>query len=437
MKIFSQIQENFLQLITSKFSRQVATLATGTSIAQIITIATSPIITRLFSPESLGVSALFISIIGPLAIISTLSYPTAIVLPRNQSQAVKLILLSIYLAVVFTFVLIILWLMSEQKISEIFDMNAIQSYAYLAPLAILGTSISGIISQWLIRNKSFLLISKIAIITAIITSAIKIIVGYYYPDPIVLIYSAIISYYISLFFIKFIQPDEFIEIKFFNFSKRKFLQLYKTAIKYSDFLIYRTPQTLLNYLNHSISIFMLTLLFGLDSAGYYSLAFAVLSVPITVISGSVYQAIYPKINSVFLDGQSIYPYLIKSILWLSVFGLVPTVTLIFFGKEIFTFIFGDEWEKTGIYVQFMSIALFFYYIGRPIFAAIPVLKLQRDLLFWEVCDLILRSALFYFAYKYNYNDVFVISLLSILSAINIIALMIYVLIKCRNQRLIH
>lgn len=437
MKIFSQIQENFLQLITSKFSRQVATLATGTSIAQIITIATSPIITRLFSPESLGVSALFISIIGPLAIISTLSYPTAIVLPRNQSQAVKLILLSIYLAVVFTFVLIILWLMSEQKISEIFDMNAIQSYAYLAPLAILGTSISGIISQWLIRNKSFLLISKIAIITAIITSAIKIIVGYYYPDPIVLIYSAIISYYISLFFIKFIQPDEFIEIKFFNFSKRKFLQLYKTAIKYSDFLIYRTPQTLLNYLNHSISIFMLTLLFGLDSAGYYSLAFAVLSVPITVISGSVYQAIYPKINSVFLDGQSIYPYLIKSILWLSVFGLVPTVTLIFFGKEIFTFIFGDEWEKTGIYVQFMSIALFFYYIGRPIFAAIPVLKLQRDLLFWEVCDLILRSALFYFAYKYNYNDVFVISLLSILSAINILALMIYVLIKCRNQRLIH
>ena len=188
MKIFSQIQESFLQLITSKFSRQVATLATGTSISQIITIATSPIITRSFH-QIIRTSALFISIIGPLAIISTLSYPTAIVLPRNQSQAVKLILLSIYLAVVFTFILIILWLIFDQKISEIFDINAIQSYAYLAPLAILGTSISGIISQWLIRNKSFLLISKIAIITAIITSAIKIIVGYYYPDPIVLIYS--------------------------------------------------------------------------------------------------------------------------------------------------------------------------------------------------------------------------------------------------------
>ena len=432
MKIFSQIQESFLQLITSKFSRQVATLATGTSISQIITIATSPIITRLFSPESLGVSALFISIIGPLAIISTLSYPTAIVLPRNQSQAVKLILLSIYLAVVFTFILIILWLIFDQKISEIFDINAIQSYAYLAPLAILGTSISGIISQWLIRNKSFLLISKIAIITAIITSAIKIIVGYYYPDPIVLIYSAIIGYYISLFYIKFIQTDEFIEIKFLNFSKKNFLQLYKIAIKYLDFLIYRTPQTLLNYMNHSISIFMLTLLFGLESAGYYSLAFAVLSVPITVISGSVYQAIYPKINNIFLEGQIVYPYLIKSILWLSVFGLLPTVTLIFFGKEIFTFIFGDEWEKTGIYVQFMSIALFFYYIVRPIFAAIPVLKLQRDLLVWEVCDLILRSLIFYFAYKYNFNDLFVISLLSIITSINILALMLYVLIKSKK-----
>ena len=339
--------------------------------------------------------------------------------------------MSIYLAVVFTFILIILWLIFDQKISEIFDINAIQSYAYLAPLAILGTSISGIISQWLIR-KIFLLISKIAIITAIITSAIKIIVGYYYPDPIVLIYSAIIGYYISLFYIKFIQTDEFIEIKFLNFSKKNFLQLYKIAIKYLDFLIYRTPQTLLNYMNHSISIFMLTLLFGLESAGYYSLAFAVLSVPITVISGSVYQAIYPKINNIFLEGQIVYPYLIKSILWLSVFGLLPTVTLIFFGKEIFTFIFGDEWEKTGIYVQFMSIALFFYYIVRPIFAAIPVLKLQRDLLVWEVCDLILRSLIFYFAYKYNFNDLFVISLLSIITSINILALMLYVLIKSKK-----
>ena len=133
-----------------------------------------------------------------------------------------------------------------------------------------------------------------------------------------------------------------------------------------------------------------------------------------------------------MEGQIVYPYLIKSILWLSVFGLLPTVTLIFFGKEIFTFIFGDEWEKTGIYVQFMSIALFFYYIVRPIFAAIPVLKLQRDLLVWEVCDLILRSLIFYFAYKYNFNDLFVISLLSIITSINILALMLYVLIKSKK-----
>ncbi len=437
MKIFFQIQENFFQLLTSKFSRQVATLATGTSIAQIITIVSSPVITRIFSPETLGISALFLSIVGPLAIISTLSYPTAIVLPRNQSQAFKLILLSIYLATVFTFILVILWLIFEQKISAIFDVNKIRTFAYLAPIAILGTAISTIISQWLIRKKSFLLISKIAIATAIITSAIKILVGYYYPEPIILICSAILGYYISLFFIVYIQPDEFLEIKFINFSKRNFLQLYKIAIKYLDFLIYRTPQTLLNYLNHSISIFMLTLLFGLDSAGYYSLAFAVLSVPITVISGSVYQVIYPKINTVFLNGESIYPYLVKSILWLSVFGLLPTITMIFFGKEIFTFIFGNEWEKTGIYVQVMSIALFFYYIGRPIIAAIPVLKLQRDLLAWEACDLLLRALSFYIAYKYNFNDLVVISLLSILSSINIILLMIYVFIKSKNYKLVN
>ena len=48
----------------SEFSRNVLTLMTGTTIAQAIPIAISPILTRIYTPEDFGVFALFIGVVG-------------------------------------------------------------------------------------------------------------------------------------------------------------------------------------------------------------------------------------------------------------------------------------------------------------------------------------------------------------------------------------
>ncbi len=45
-----------------EFTRNVLTLMTGTTIAQAIPIAISPILTRIYTPQDFGVYALFVSI---------------------------------------------------------------------------------------------------------------------------------------------------------------------------------------------------------------------------------------------------------------------------------------------------------------------------------------------------------------------------------------
>ncbi len=423
-----------MRLIKNNFFQQVALLSTGSSLAQLITIASSPIITRIFSPEALGVSALFFTVVGPLAIISTMSYQIAIVLPRNDSEAMKIVKLSFCLTLFFSIFFLIVWILFEKYILKIFDLELITSYLFLIPLAILGSSINSITSQWLIRKKLILLISKIAIISALISSLLKIIIGFYFPQPIVLISVSIFILYIGLILIKFYEPAELENLNIYKFSTKLFLQLFFIAKKYKDFFVYRTPQNLLNMLNHSIPIFMLTFLSGIESAGFYSLTFAVLSVPITVIAGSVYQIIYPKLNEQFLEGERIYPFLYKSLIWLSLFIFIPILIISLFGKEIFTVIFGVVWERSGIYAQWMSLALFTLFISRPIFAAIPILKIQKELLIWEVFDFILKILIFYFFYNNYHSDIKIVATLSILSAINTIVLISFVLHKSKNVR---
>ncbi|WP_310441139.1 hypothetical protein [Sulfurimonas sp.] len=70
----------------SEFSRNVLTLMTGTTIAQAIPIAISPILTRIYTPEDFLVFALYMAIASILSVIATGRYEMAIMLPKYDKN---------------------------------------------------------------------------------------------------------------------------------------------------------------------------------------------------------------------------------------------------------------------------------------------------------------------------------------------------------------
>ena len=60
------------------FIRQVAKLASGTALAQIINIACLPILARIYSPNDFGTFAIFLACVAILTSVSTLKYEYAI-----------------------------------------------------------------------------------------------------------------------------------------------------------------------------------------------------------------------------------------------------------------------------------------------------------------------------------------------------------------------
>ena len=59
-------------ITNSPFTKNVLTLAGGTGFAQIITIFTAPIITRIYSPSDYGILGLYMMVTGLVASFATM-----------------------------------------------------------------------------------------------------------------------------------------------------------------------------------------------------------------------------------------------------------------------------------------------------------------------------------------------------------------------------
>ena len=71
------------------------TLAGGTYIAQIITLISLPLLSRLFIPKLFGEFAIYMAILLLLSSISTLRYEFAIVQTKNKEESINVVIIII------------------------------------------------------------------------------------------------------------------------------------------------------------------------------------------------------------------------------------------------------------------------------------------------------------------------------------------------------
>ena len=93
------IAQKLRQLSRRPEARHVGILTSGSIVAQVALVATSPLLSRLFSPAAFGVFALMLTISTIGGAIGGLCYEIAVILPRSRRAAVSLYQLAFVLSV--------------------------------------------------------------------------------------------------------------------------------------------------------------------------------------------------------------------------------------------------------------------------------------------------------------------------------------------------
>ena len=217
----------------SEFFINFKTLASGTLISQIIMLAASPLITRIYSPEEFGIFALFAAIVSILVPISSLKYNTAIVVAKTDKESQALFFLSILILLFFSFFILFFSFVGKNFFINFLDIELLNFWWHLIFFVILLQSLNLIISNYLNRHKNYKLISRISIIRSVIYVLIVITLGYFGFTRNGLFFGEIISALIILIVATFNLKKLF---KIFKIKEK--LNLFNLIAKYKDFLIH-------------------------------------------------------------------------------------------------------------------------------------------------------------------------------------------------------
>jgi O-antigen/teichoic acid export membrane protein len=288
------------KITQSKFARNVAIVASGTAGAQALNFLFAPVVTRLYGPEAFGLLGVFTALVAILAPVAALTYPIAIVLPKQDRDAQGLAWVSFCIALAMSILVAVVIAVGGGRLLDLVGAESIASYSMLIPFAMLFAVFNQIAQQWLIRKKLFKITAKVAVLQALIINSAK--TGFGFLNPIALILISITTvatlFHAILLWAgvrlsqrgahKIVQPAAEVADQF-SFSYFK-----KLAKKYYDFPLYRGPQVLINAASASLPILMLASFVGPAAAGFYTIAITVLAMPSSLIGSSVVAVFYTR-----------------------------------------------------------------------------------------------------------------------------------------------
>lgn len=361
-----------------KFSTNVLKLIGGTTIAQIITIVASPILTRLYGPESFGLYAIFTSISGLIIIIACLRYELSIMLPESDEEAINLLGLCILITIIISIITIpIIWF-GGAFLSQLFNAPDLELYLFFIPPLVFISGIFLAQNYWNSRTKHFGRLSVTRVTNSIVTNGTQIGVGYLgYTNGGSLIGASVFGHYVATIVLSGqILKDDFKLMKK-NLSLKRMQQGF---VRYKKFPLMDTISSFLNSLSWQLPIFLLSAFFSPVIVGFYALGFRILQLPMSLVGNSISQVFFQK--AAFAKRNNQLSILVKTLFEiLIIIGLFPMLIMTIIGQDIFYVVFGSQWAEAGIYAQILSIWALIWFISSPLSTLYIVLEKQEFGLF--------------------------------------------------------
>ena len=372
----------------TEFSKNVLNVVGGTAVSQLITIALSPVLSRLYSPDDFGVYSIFITLAATTAVISTFRYEFAIMLPKEEDEAVNVVALSFFINLLYTFLTLLVFLIGGKPFLHLIHSDAIEPYILLVAVYVLFFGAMGTLNYWLSRVKMFRELSYGKVAQSAGTAIFSIAFFYLGMNHGGLIAGAVIGQAcIGLMYIFYFRKD-WLRLKL-KVSREKMKVLFN---RYIHFLTFNTPHALLNVGQDLVVAALINFYFGTAAAGLYFLTYRILRLPAGVIGASTAQVFYQRVSELHPDVKAMQHQILKVYKQLFVLSIPIFGVLLIGGPLLFSFAFGEKWYDAGVYAQILSPSLMLAFILAPVTAITVVVRMQHYSILFGVADILLRTA---------------------------------------------
>lgn len=380
--------------------RGILLISGGTVISQIIGILTMLIIAHIYTPVDFGILAVYSSVLSIVALISSLRYELAIPLPKEDVKAANLLTLCFVLTVAMGLFIAIIVTFYSGLIISFMDIQQLSPFLWLIIIGFMGLNVYQILNYWAIRKRDYARITYTKLNQTIAGSLSKIVLGILSFGTYGLLVGDIISKIsgIGTFITILVKQD----LK--SFKEVNIKGIVVVAKEYYKFPLYSFSASILNTIALQLPFIIIPLFYGLQEAGYYSLAFSVLGIPASLIGGSISQAFFGEIALLIRENpqklESTYKNTTFKLLLISI-PIILTISII--SPYVFPIIFGEKWIKAGSYCLPLVLLLISSMTISPT-SYLEVYGFNGWVLIWDLVRTVLVLCGFYVGHMCNLSS---------------------------------
>jgi O-antigen/teichoic acid export membrane protein len=392
--------------MASSYLKNTLTLLSGIGIGQLLSFASLPFLSRLYSTSQLGEYFLIysISVIGS-ALFSLQSH--LIIVRSNtvddaRSNLAFSILINALTVIVF-FAGLMVWL----KIPFLYQLIHSLGYKVLyCPFFAFLLSTQFSFDNYLNFNQKYKKLRQIKILRILIMVVLQLALPFFFDSSSHLL---VLSQLGGLISISAINWSELQPFKAFKLNVPSIVSYYS---KNSDILVMSTGISILSAFSINLPYVFFGFYFGSAETGYYGMAQRIIGTPLNLFGESMGVVFYQKGAQLKNCHKRLLPLLKKTLWLLFKYGIGPILLIIAFAKPVLLILLGREWEMTGSLLQILSPMLFLVYINSAVSYLISILKIQKRWLMNEAIQMILRVLALWIGFKLSGDFLITVACLS-------------------------
>jgi O-antigen/teichoic acid export membrane protein len=375
-----------MKQINRDFILNIGRLFSGNLTASAIMFLTMPLISRLYSPADFGQTSYFVSIASVVAAVSSLRYDASIVIAENQKMAM---IMAINSALICLSISLSFWVLTSfLPVYNIRFLAPIADVIYLLPIIIFLAGSIQIIYSLFTRDKRF---GSIAVFNISKTSVQQ---GYRVLAALIGKASAF-SLIVALALGQVASLILFFKQLKCIFRKARSEQITARDLifglkRYKAFPLFSSFSFMCNLLGMQLPVLFIGYFFGIKEAGFYAMTAMLLSIPKS-LTGAISQVLYQRAAEVQNIGY--LKDFIQEVYWrLVLYSAIPFFLVMFYGRTLYSFIFGPEWEQAGFYGQIVAPLFWMVFCTSPLGSLYNIRERQKENTIFVIARLIFQFA---------------------------------------------
>lgn len=402
----------------SIYLKSILLLTSGSMLGQIIGFVGSMIMTRMYTASEIGIMTTIVSISGIFAPVINARFDFALVKEQRVIYIWALVKMSIYIGIVLSLIISLISYIYFIGIEGFISPFVSIQFVFLI---LVIQAFSNVFKSYNNNIGDFKTMTTVIVMRRFAEEISMAIFGLLGWKAIGLLISRVIGQYFGM-------KREIKNIK------KKFKEI--ISVQWKDMVVaynihkrqlyYSAPAALMNAGSYSLISLVVGKYFGLEILGVYAISFAVLGLPLSVISGNVSKVYFSEASKEYVIKGTFDESTNKTLAFLIIVAIVLFFIMYYIFPMIVPFIYGSKYEMSGFMIRILAPMFAVRFVSSAINTGLVVCNKQNFELIIQImfmlsvtmlallCNYkILTITTFLLGVSVSYSIVYLINLLSI------------------------